>query len=103
MTTEVQQQLLSDLPIPPGETLAEEIEFIGMTQQELARETGLSTELVHAIIQGKAPITETTAERLENVLGVPSRLWINLETRYQITKSCLKDPEGSSPVAQRTE
>ena len=95
MTTEVQRQLLSDLPIPPGETLAEEIEFIGMTQQELAREAGLSPELVHAIIQGEAPITETTAERLEKVLGVPSHLWVNLETRYQLTKARLEEREGS--------
>lgn len=103
MATEIQRQILSDLPIPPGETLAEEIEFIGMTQQEFARKADLSPELVHAIIRGKASITETTAERLEKVLGVPSRLWINLETRYQLTKSRSKDRENSSPVAHQTE
>ena len=96
MATEVQRRVFSDLPIPPGETLAEEIEFIGMTQRELAKKAGLSPELVCAIIQGKAPITDNTAERLENVLGIPSRLWINLETRYQLTKSRMEERECSS-------
>lgn len=102
MVTEVQRQVLSDLPIPPGETLAEEIEFIGMTQQELARKAGLPHELVRHIIEGTAPITDNIAERLENVLGIPASLWLKLETRYQLTKSRLKEREGSSPAARQS-
>ena len=36
MATDSKREVLSDIPIPPGENLAEEIEYIGMSRQELA-------------------------------------------------------------------
>lgn len=72
---------------PPGETLAEVLADVGMTQAELAKRTGLSTKHVNQIIKGSAPITPETALLLERVTGVPSRVWNNLEVRYQEHRS----------------
>ena len=89
MATDTERQLLSDLPIPPGETLSEEIEFIGMTQEELASRIGLSSDTLSEIIRGELPLTSDVARELEKVLGIPAHVWTNLEKRYQLTKASL--------------
>ena len=99
MATDTEGRVLSDLPIPPGETLLEEIEFIGMTQEELARRIGLSLDTIGEIIRGELPVTTDIARKLENELGIPERLWINLETRYQTVKARLKERDKSLLVA----
>jgi len=68
---------------PPGDTLAESLNAIGMTQAELADRIGLARKTVNQIIQGIAPITAETALKLETVLGVPASFWINLDGTYQ--------------------
>lgn len=69
--------------VPPGETLKETVEFIGMSQAELSRRTGCPRKTIDQIIQGKATITPGTATKLEKVLGVPASFWINLERNYR--------------------
>ena len=69
--------------VPPGETLLETIESLGMSHTDLAIRTGLTPETVDKIGQGKAPITPEMALRFELVLGVPARFWMNLERRYR--------------------
>ena len=68
-----------DYAVPPGQTLQETIETLGMDQRELAKRTGLSIKHVNQIIKGAASITQDTAIRLERVTGVPARVWNNLE------------------------
>ena len=99
MATDFEPEVLSDLPIPPGEILKEEIEYIGMTEQELAKGMGLSPQAVQEIIQGKRAITHDTAVELERALGIPAELWTNLEAIYQLTQARLK--ERDALLAQR--
>jgi HTH-type transcriptional regulator/antitoxin HigA len=77
--------LQSDLAIPPGELLAEELEVRGMTQSELAERMGRPRQAISAIVNGKKAITAETALQLEEVLGIEAHLWIGLEGRYQLT------------------
>ena len=76
--------LQSDLAIPPGELLAEELEVRGMTQSELAERMGRPRQTISAIVHGKKAITAETALQLEDVLGISAQLWIGLEGRYQL-------------------
>ena len=84
MTTKV-ERVFSDLPIPPGEILAEEIEVRGMTQRELAARLGRPTQVINEIIRGKKAITPDTAIGLCKVLGIEASYWMNLEADYQMT------------------
>jgi len=68
---------------PPGETLTETLEAIGMTQAELARRTGRPLETINEIILGKTAITAETALQLERVLNVPAAFWNNREAQYR--------------------
>ena len=75
---------ISDLAIHAGEFLEETLEEIGMTQVELANRLGRPIQAVNEIIKGKKSITSTTALELEDVLGIPSHIWLGLESEYQI-------------------
>jgi addiction module HigA family antidote len=72
-----------DYAVPPGATLDETIQSLGMDQRELAVRTGLTPKTINLIINGKAPITHETAVLLERVTGLPARTWNNLESNYR--------------------
>ncbi|MCW5202272.1 helix-turn-helix domain-containing protein [Desulfobulbus sp. US4] len=72
-----------DYAVPPGETLRETIEFLGMTQKDLSARTGLSVQSLNRILKGEQPITYETANILELVLNVPASMWNNLEAQYR--------------------
>ena len=91
MTIEQPTRLVSNLAIHPGEFLEEEIEFIRMTQSELAERMEVSVHVVSEIIEGKRDITDEVAVKLEEVLGSPAHMWVNSQERYDFTKARLKE------------
>ena len=76
-------RVFSDLPIPPGEVLAEEIEARGMTQRELAAKLGMPVQVIDGIILENEAITPDIAVGLSNALGIDASFWMNLESQYQ--------------------
>lgn len=54
-----------------------------MTQVELARRMDRPLKTINEIIKTKAAITADTAYQLELALGIPARVWSNLETAYR--------------------
>lgn len=68
---------------PPGDTLQEHIDHIGMDQTELAERMGCPAEKINAIIIGREPISTETADQLEKVLGIPASFWRNREKDYR--------------------
>lgn len=81
MNTDItlQKSLLS----PPGDSIQETIEEIGMSQAELAERIGRPKEKLNDIIKGREPISTETAYRLEKVFGIPASFWINREAEYR--------------------
>lgn len=85
MSTEVEKayQYQPDELLPPGETLAEVLDQIPMTQAELAKRTGLSPKHINQIVKGAAAISPETALLFEKATGVRARVWNNLESEYR--------------------
>jgi HTH-type transcriptional regulator / antitoxin HigA len=79
--------------VPPGETLAETLETLGMTQAELAERMGRPLKTINEIVAGKAAITSDTALQLEKVLGVPASFWTNHERIYRDTLARHRETE----------
>ena len=77
-------ELRSDIAIPPGELLGEELAARGMTQGELARRMGRSRQTISGVVAGRRAITAETALRLERALGIAAHLWVGLEGRYRL-------------------
>ena len=67
----------------PGDTIQEQIDFIGMSQAELAKRMGRSVQKLNELIKGKASLTADTALKLEYVLDIPVSFWLELEAKYQ--------------------
>ncbi len=93
MTIDDGREVYSDLAIPPGETLADEIAARGMTQTELAARLGRPVQVVNEIIRAKKAITVDTALGLEKVLGIPAAFWVNLEQNFRMTRARLRERE----------
>jgi addiction module HigA family antidote len=82
-----------DYAVPPGVTLGERLADLDMDQRELSKRLDLSPKCVNQIIQGKAPITQETAIKLERVTGVPALVWNNLEMNYRAGLARIADQE----------
>lgn len=82
-----------DYAIPPGETLLETLQSIGMTQADLAGRTGRPLKTINEIVKGKAAITPETALQFEKVLRIPASFWNALETNYQQALAKSNDKE----------
>ncbi len=85
MDRNLKNQFKPDYAVPPGETLRETLEAIGMSQAELAERMGRPKKTINEIIKGKVALTSETSLQLERVLGIPSGFWNNLERNYQET------------------
>lgn len=70
--------------IHPGEHLAEELEALGMSAAELARQLRVPTNRVTAILNGQRSITGDTALRLAHFFGTSPQFWLNLQSLYEI-------------------
>lgn len=72
-----------DYALPPGATLRDAIEEREMSQADLARRLGMAEKTVSQIMNGVAPLTHETAEKLELVLGIPAHFWNSRELLYR--------------------
>jgi len=73
-----------DIAIHPGESLCDELKFLGISQIELAMRTGLSEKHISQIINGESPISPETSIKLERAIGVAADFWNNLQTNYDL-------------------
>lgn len=74
---------MPDYAVPPGVTLIELLDSLGMSQRELAARSGRPVKTINEIVKGKAAITPVTALMFEKILRVPASFWNNLERNYR--------------------
>lgn len=82
--------------IPPGETIKENMIYLGMIQEELAARLGITTKHLSNILNGNAPITYDTAIKLESVIGPSAEFWMELESNYQLNQIRLEKQDELS-------
>lgn len=85
---------------PPGDTIRDILDDVGMTQAELARRMGRPANKVNQILQGKKAITADTALELENVLGLPASFWLKREQNFQLARSAQVQLEKQAQVCE---
>ncbi|MFZ3109959.1 MAG: helix-turn-helix domain-containing protein [Rectinemataceae bacterium] len=96
----IDPNMLPDWVSPPGDTILDALEEKGWTQAELAERTGYTRKHINQLTQGKAPINEETALKLERVLGSSAGFWLNREAQYRellARRSELEDLKSSVP------
>lgn len=72
-------------PVHPGEILLEEfLNPMGISQQQLARDTSVAPRRINEIVRGSRAITADTALRLARHFGTTERFWLNLQANYDL-------------------
>jgi addiction module HigA family antidote len=70
--------------IRPGEILKDELEDLGVTPTELARQIAVPPNRISQIISGRRAVTGDTALRLGHWFGSSPEFWLNLQTAYDL-------------------
>lgn len=66
----------------PGEILREELRERGLRQEEFARKIDMDPFVFDDFINGRRDFDEEFAKKLENHLGIPYTIWMNLQNGY---------------------
>src|SRR3974377_2572560 len=72
------------IPIHPGQHLAEELEALGISANQLAKDLGVPTNRRTEIIRGRRGISGDTALRLGRWYGTGPDIWMNLQKNYEL-------------------
>jgi addiction module HigA family antidote len=89
-------------PIHPGQMLADELKERGLTIEEFAALTGIASDTLAGIIEGKMAITAPIADKLSAYLGTSARLWLNLQQTYEERQQFMILAEFGSKLANST-
>ncbi len=68
----------------PGEMIKDELSERHITQKQLALETGIKPSVLSETINGKRPVSKDVALALEQALGIPADIWMNMQTQYDL-------------------
>ena len=72
-------------PMHPGELLREEIlPALDRPKTEIAKLLGVSRQTLYDVLQERQPVTPGMALRLGKLCGNGPRLWLNLQSAYDL-------------------
>lgn len=72
-------------PVHPGEFLREDfMKPLGLSQYRVAKDIGVPPRRINEIVHRKRAVTADTALRLARYFGTSARLWINLQTDFDL-------------------
>ncbi len=91
-------------PVTPGEILKEEfLAEYGLSQNRLAKATGIPPARIADIVRNRRRITADMALRLGLYFGNSPEFWMNLQTHYDLkmARRSLKPADAKRIKAQR--
>lgn len=72
-------------PVHPGEILLEEfLKPMGLSQNQLARDIGVSPRRINEIVLGKRALTADTALRLARYFRMSPQFWLGLQMDFEL-------------------
>lgn len=83
----------------PGSVLKSELQVRDIKQKDFARAIGMSAPNLSELIKGKRNITEAIAIRLEDALGIPFQVWMNLQNRYHYVTKRREEVDAAEATA----
>ena len=70
--------------VHPGSILKDELDELGITPTEFARQIDVPPNRISQIIGGKRSITGDTALRLGHWFGMDPQFWLNLQVQFDL-------------------
>ena len=71
------------IAIAPGETIKDELEERGWTQQDLSDITNISPKDINHLLNNKISISTEMAKLLSKAFGQSANFWLNLDINYR--------------------
>ena len=71
-------------PTHPGEVLKDELEERGISQRKFAESIGMGYSVLYEILNGKRPVTTTSALMFEAALDIPADSLLKLQMGYNL-------------------
>lgn len=91
----------SYIAIPPGTSIEEQVEDCNMTKKEFAEKMGMPEYFIDDLLDGNVLLTNLIATKLEEVLGVPAYIWLNLEKGYREDLEKVNEENEQNEEAKR--
>ena len=79
--------MMNRTPIHPGTILKDELDEMGISAAELARQLKVPENRMSEIMRGRRSITADTALRLGRWFGTSPGFWINLQKSHELRKA----------------
>lgn len=86
----------------PGEMIKDELRERGMTQKQLAEQTGIKPSVLSETINGKRSLSLNVAVALEKALGIPADIWMNLQTQYNLDTANIAERDNQRETVSLT-
>jgi addiction module HigA family antidote len=74
----------------PGQLIKEEIEYRKISQRDLAKLTGVATNIINEVLKGKRNCTPQFAVKLEEALKIDAKVLLRLQMNYDIASTKIK-------------
>ena len=94
---------MSESIVHPGQVLAEELDALGISPTELARQIAVPPNRISQIIHGKRAITGDTALRLAHWFKTTPEYWMDLQSAYAVdlARNLIGNEVSSLPTKPR--
>ena len=76
------EPLVRNRAIHPGRHLADQLEALNLTAEQLAAKADLPVSSVNQVLRGVASIDKQIGLQLEQALGTPAHFWLKLQSSY---------------------
>ena len=86
----------------PGELIKDELKERGMTQKQLATETGIKASVLSETINGKRNVSLSVAIALEKAFGIPADIWMSMQTRYDLDTANIAERDSKRETVSLT-
>lgn len=77
----------------PGVFLREQIEETGLTERDVASDTGLPEARLHEIVHERRGVSAETAIALGEYFGQTPQFWMNAQKNYELSKELFENGE----------
>ena len=71
-------------PSHPGGLLSEELQALGISISQAAKDLGVSRQILSAIINKRRPISAEMAVRIGHYIGNGPGLWLRMQTQFDL-------------------
>ena len=87
--------------VHPGLILKDELDELGITPTEFARQIGVPANRISQIISGKRSVTGDTALRFGHWFGTDAQFWINLQAQFELATAAREKGEAIRKLPTR--